>query len=428
MARQIRIDALASECGVAPREVLRVLIELGQFRYTRFNQQLAEDLAQQVRDALGPAAPEPAASSSTGGGIDLFAQAMSAAGVKPLDRRSGKSASAAKRTSKKKAHARARGSKARAVQAPPPAAKPAPPPEPAPEPPTEPALEPAVRSEPAAKASPPTAPPAPSEDGQAAALADLHLQLEQLQREHGALLTEHHQALAREAALEVRTGELRALSERLSEAPEGAVGAGLLDLLQARGLRGLDEAGFALRALLAAHLLDSSLPFLRSLDAERLQRILGERLCLCCGRPECGRPEGAEVVKVPLERCELCGGRELPRAHQAFSDACLLTGINRVLLVGGRRWHHAWHEAGRDRRVQARLWAGSQPLVERTLAEDLTWAQVVLVWDDGALSEGLAAAVQRRERGVLRLAAGSVGEMLGQAVSGIEGLDPAELA
>jgi hypothetical protein len=67
--------------------------------------------------------------------------------------------------------------------------------------------------------------------------------------------------------------------------------------------------------------------------------------------------------------------------------------------------------------------------VERTLEEDLAWAQLVLLWDDGALSAPLAAAVeQHRGHGLLRVESGSMGGLLEQAAAGIEGLDPAELA
>ncbi len=433
MARQIRIDALAAECSVAPREVLRVLIDLGQFRYTRFNQQLSEDLAQQVRDALKPAAPKRGGAPSNSE-EDLFAMAMSAAGVQPLDARAGKPAGSARRTAKKKARPPGKASQA----APPPGAPPAREPDASPAPVAEPgpvaapaAVSSSVAAAPEGAPPPPPAPPPDPAEQASTAVAALEAELSDLRAAHAALAAEHRHALAGHAEAEARCHELQLLADTLASgdlAIEGAPSTGLLELLQARGLRGLDEAGFALRALLAGHLLDSSLPYLRSLDAPRLARVLTERLCLCCGREACGRPEAVEQVLVPLQRCELCGGCDLPRVHQAYSDACLLSGINRVLLVGGRRWHHGWHEAGLDRRVKVRLWAGAQPLVERNLDEDLTWAQLVLLWDDGALGPQLAAAVERRrERGLLRVAGGSMGEILEQAVSLIEAMDPAEL-
>ncbi len=413
MARQIRIDALASDCGVAPREVLRVLIELGQFRYTRFNQQINEELAQQVRARLEPA--EPSATAAPSAEEDLFAQAMRAAGVQRLDGRGQRTTGKSKRTSSRKHPVEtAAPDRTAPVEVDPLEVA------------TQPVTEPRV-DEPSA--TPPVpAIPAPSEpEPLEARCRQLEADLAALQARHGRLEAEHLDTLPLLERLRAERDELQAVSEAAANGTN-LEGAGVLALLQQRGLRGVDEAGFALRALLSAHLLDSSLPLMRTLDGGRLERVLTERLCLCCGRDECGQPEGVETVTVTVQRCELCGGRDLPRIHRLLSDACLLSGITRVTWIGGRRWHHAWIEAGADRRVQLRLRSAVQAVAPDVLAGDLDWAQLVVLWDDGALHPELAAGVrQHQPRALVEVQAASAGLAMGAAVERVERLDPSEL-
>jgi hypothetical protein len=450
MARQIRIDALAEQCGVAPREILRVLIELGEFRYTRFNQQLNDDLAQQVRATLSPAEPAERRSTPEPEVGDLFARAMNAAGVQPLGGRDGKPSAKKRAKPGKKPRSRAASTPAPepappAAPAPEPAPPAAPAPEPqavpAPEPPVAPAPEPPVAPElpaalqaepPALSEAEPTASPAelaptePEGPRDPASLEALQAELTAMRDEREALLREQRLLRSELAEAGVRCDELQELATQLSSSSgEGLPGQGLMDLMRGRGLVGVDEVGFTLRALLSAHLLDSSLPLLRSLDGGRLERLLRDRLCLCCGAEGCGSPAGVELVRVPARRCELCGGRDLPRAHDRFSDACLLSGITRVLLVGGQRWQHHWIEAGLHRRLELRCWAAGPGLDASSLAADLRWAQIALRWKSGPTPAWDATVETAAAR--LELEAGSAGELMGRAVEAIEGLDPADL-
>jgi len=443
MARQIRIDALAEQCGVAPREILRILIELGQFRYSRFSQQVGDDLAEQVRARLAPAtvvAPQRPAGPLE---EDLFAQAMSAAGVKRLDGRSSPSKGPKKR---KLSKVKGRGAPKTAPVATPqvepaivPTVEPvsAPALEPVPTPAVESAPVPAARAEAVlaglAEVGPaPTAPEREQGTVDNDCCAELQAKLSTLEGQLAKLHDEHQHASQQLHALSTERDELQASSAILATAgplPGVADGAtSLLALLQERGLRGIDEAGFALRALLSAHLLDNSLPLLVSVDSGRMRRVLGERLCLCCGREACGEPRSVEHVRVPEQRCELCGGQALPRVHHLFSDACLLSGITRVLVYGGRKWHQAWLDAGKDPRVQLRARASGLLATDSALDHDLNWAQFVVIWDDGGVHPELLTAIQqRRSEALATLVAGSMGELMAQAASFIEGLDPSEL-
>jgi hypothetical protein len=424
MARQIRIDALATECGVAPREVLKALIELGHFRYTRFNQQITEDLAQQVRSVLGP--PEPPAGAAAGqpAEVDLFAQAMRAAGVERLDGRGGgvksKGRSRAAPKSRPKPHARAQ------RKASPPPTPDSDTPTPAPEPSGAESApsESAAAEEPALSGPPADAAPVTPVGGEPAGLEALEAQLTELREQRERLMVDLRALGQERDRLRQELDELVASNQQRS-IEGGEHGEIVLELLQQRGLRGLDEAGLALRVLLGAHLLDGTLPTLRTPDGARLRRLLSERLCLCCGAEACGTPEGAEAVRVPAQRCELCGGEDLPRIHHRFSDACLLSGVTRVLVLGGRRWQHRWIEQGADRRLQLRLRGGAQMPPAEAMRDDLAWAQLVLLWDDGALHPVLPEAVAGST--TVTTDAGQTGSMMAQAVDLIEGLDPSEL-
>ena len=393
MARDVRIDALAVECGLAPAALLCMLEDLGHREYSRASQRLPESIAGELRQrcAGSTVRPEPGAENER----SLFEQAMSAAGVRPL------AAAPAGRASGRPSR-----------------------------------IQPSVGPTPAAGALRTVPDPPPARDPAAEALGALRAERDALAAQVAGLELRLREVLG--ALEELRTGERQAvlLAESRSTGtppPTGAERSGpharLLDLLQARGLRGADEAGLALRKLLGAHLLDASLPTWSCADAPRIARVLGERLCLCCGQEGCGQPEGVEPIPVPVQRCELCGGQDPRRVFRRLSDACLLCGVNRLLLVGGRRWQQSWFEGRLDRRVVCRSWPGELACGSELVDLDLGWAQLALVWEDAGTSPALAALVRERlQRACLPLGGGSAGAFLAAAVEAVEALDPSCLA
>jgi hypothetical protein len=407
MAREVRVDTLAVECGVPVAQVMELLVELGQPRVRRVSQHISEDLARLVRQRIGGAA---AATSVPSGvaheEVALFAQAMHAAGVRPLARESKPPRSrSACPTPVAGAASAPRASST--TTAPPPLELPDP-------------------------APPILAPAASTDTAQAqtqARIAALEAQLADEASRREALEAARRRDLLELAALRDAQCHAAALAERLAEhaavAPRQRT---VLGVLQRRGLVGLDEANIGLRNLLAAHLLDSSLPFLVTPDFERLERTLDERLCLCCGRQDCGLPTGVERVTVPTSRCELCGGADLGALFRRFSDACLLVGLTRILLVGGRRWSSAWLEGRLDRRVTLRAWPQDISPQAEVVESDLAWAELAFLWDSPPLGEELAATVLRRlPRAVRRVSGGSAGAALEAAILELEALDPASL-
>ena len=203
----------------------------------------------------------------------------------------------------------------------------------------------------------------------------------------------------------------------------------IVRLLQRRGVLGLDEVGFALRALLEAHLLDGSLPFLETADHRRLARTLDQRLCLSCLGPSCALPQGLAVVRVPPARCEQCGGLDAYRSYSLFSDACLLAGITRVAIIGGRRWLAAWMAQGIDQRVSVRSWPSRKALDREPLSQDLDWAQLAVVWDDGRLADWLTPeAAEPKPGATVRCAGRSAGAALSSVAEAIGRIDPRALS
>jgi len=395
VGREIRADALAVECGVPVARVLELLVELGQVQNRRVSQHVPERLARLVRQQLAGPVPRPAAERAPDRAV--FEQAMSAAGVVPLGREPAR--------------------------------------------PARPAVPRAAA--PALRVAPVQAPVPPGESavgapGGAAGEEDPRLVA----------------ALARCATLEARVEDLEArrqdarraglleleaarsallgaeeLAARLSAARAGGPGEQrVVDLLVRRGLLGVDEGWSALRTLAAAHLLDGALPFLTSVDGARLERVLADRLCLCCGREDCGRPEGVELIVVPPQRCELCGGEDVVALCRRFSDACLLAGINRVLFVGGRRWAAPWFGARLHRRVELRCWPQDLSPRSEIVEIDLAWAQFVVLRDDGRLGEELAACARAGlPRACVSAPGTSTGQVVAVATALVEQIDPASL-
>lgn len=408
MPREIRVDALAVECGVPVARVMELLHELGQVRIRRVNQHIPEALAQQVRRRVGAAAAPVAAPAMASHEVDLFAQAMSAAGVRPL-------------AGDQKALRGSRPKPAKAVPSvPAPAAS---------------AVLPLPATEPSTAAAAESAPAAitPASDVRLqdalARCAALEGQLAEEVARREALDQVRHGELLELAALREAHAAAEGLAQRLAGHAASAPGQrAVVEVLQRRGLIGLDEANIALRGLLAAHLLDGFLPFLVTPDSERLGRTLDERLCLCCCQDGCGLPAGVERVAVPAARCELCGGAEIGPLFRRLSDACLLAGLTRILFVGGRRWASAWLEGRLDRRVTLRAWSGDIPAQAEVVQSDLSWAEFAILWDAQPLGEELAAAVQARlPRATRRVRGSSIGAVLDAAIQEIEALDPASL-
>jgi hypothetical protein len=189
-----------------------------------------------------------------------------------------------------------------------------------------------------------------------------------VERERAAVRAEREHLDAERAAFE---------AERAAARPTAAaVGIPLSGLLEARGLRGVEEQEKALGALASAHLLRAALGVLTVTDPPQLERLLADRVVLAA---EAGPIRGAATVVVPSERAELpekeLGDREL----SAIGEHLMLLGLRRVAVVGGpARWHKLLRD-GLDQRIELRFLPGGSR--GRAEAEaDVTRTDLVILW------------------------------------------------
>ena len=112
---------------------------------------------------------------------------------------------------------------------------------------------------------------------------------------------------------------------------------------------------------------------------ERLETAIAERYArfceTCAARTD---PGGREVVTVPREVCERCGGSDNARALAEAAEACAAAGVRRVVMVGGSAAVREELVALSDR-LDLRLVDGIGRRTKAEARSDVEWAQVVLL-------------------------------------------------
>lgn len=263
-----------------------------------------------------------------------------------------------------------------------------------------------------------------------AAARDRHLALEdQLAQaaDHARRVQELTVALAdRQAALDAGEAEQRRLRQALAlatgqEAAEPM--APLVDRLSAFGVRGPTETDGLLRALADARLGADLARLLAVPDPATLTTWLEDRIVLLGGCAACPPAPGRVVLSVPPSRCEVCRGGELRVSQRRFLDACLVNGLTRVVLVGGRAKElRLLQPLVEDRRLQITLVPGHQLRDEERVAQDLAQARVVALWEGPPLDPQVAARYRSFGGAVVTVQADGVGPLLdalGRAFSAV---------
>jgi hypothetical protein len=179
--------------------------------------------------------------------------------------------------------------------------------------------------------------------------------------------------------------------------------AALAAVLEARGVRGADEARELLEALAKARLTDGLVPELVVRRPDAVARLLRDKVLLSCGRPECPTLPGLATLVVPFERCDACGGADVERARRRFQDACLVNGILVVGLVGGSvKDQRLLERASTHHRLALRVFASAADALAGG-------AQLAIVWNVAAPGgERVVATRARNAVGVLDEVAGSL--------------------
>ncbi|MEQ1564899.1 MAG: hypothetical protein ABMA64_04620 [Myxococcota bacterium] len=176
----------------------------------------------------------------------------------------------------------------------------------------------------------------------------------ELEAERGALAAVTEAVREQEGVISDLRGELEAARARIAELeaaparlPADAVS--LLNALEERGLRGVDEAERAVAALAAARQLGRWLSTLVVTEPAAVRKALSERLVLLGGPVPDGF--GYPAVTVSSERADLPGAEALQRSLRKIGELSLLNGFRRMLVVGvAPRWQGLLRE-GIDRRI-----------------------------------------------------------------------------
>lgn len=177
----------------------------------------------------------------------------------------------------------------------------------------------------------------------------------------------------------------------------------IAELLLAAGFVG-DAAHRARAVLEDAGLTRASKVRMAATKVVRARQVLHEQLARSCGAAECeGAANGREVVRVPREWCEVCGGSRNRRAGQAARQAMLATGTRRVLVLGGTpATLRGLQECLQGGAVEVRGidgTAGVRPTA--TVEADLAWADVLVVWASTPLPHKVSVPYTTRARGRL---------------------------
>ncbi len=155
-------------------------------------------------------------------------------------------------------------------------------------------------------------------------------------------------------------------------------------IFERRGLRGEDEIGAALRALLDGHRV-GELIRLELSDPASAEEFLWERVMLLSeGEPV---PPGVVGVRVPAERSEGPGASVNRAAMSRFSTICLLHDRRRIVILGGSPVYHRILREGLDPRLDVRLIPGNR----RGRLPDIPSADLVILWASTILDHSVSA-------------------------------------
>jgi hypothetical protein len=161
-----------------------------------------------------------------------------------------------------------------------------------------------------------------------------------------------------------------------SESAKTAVSVALTDILEERGLIGVDEFERALGGMARARVLREVLSTLSVHDPAELRRRLAQRLRLVGGEPFPFLEPFFGMVTVSDDRAELDGQARVRAAVEALGESLLLNGISMMTVVGDRpvvfRCVQEYLDERIELRASANLSAADVSLAARSRAT-LVW-------------------------------------------------------
>ena len=116
----------------------------------------------------------------------------------------------------------------------------------------------------------------------------------------------------------------------------------------------------------------------------RAHQLLESRFCLHCPAPECvsfARGSGREPLLCnPKSSCARCGGSDNRRAATELIEACRVSRILRVVVVGGSPAVREELEATLGTALELRLVDGTERRTIDHARADMEWGDLVLLW------------------------------------------------
>lgn len=249
------------------------------------------------------------------------------------------------------------------------------------------------------------------------ALAEREGRLEAMAAELAARGAELQELKRHNASLHQSLSERDAKLQALRAGPAGAQDTALEAALLQRGLKPSTEADLFLRAIAEARAGAALVALLNTHQRDDLEEFLEDRLALRGGCPSCPDPEGRAVLRVGRERCDLCEGSDLRLKANELTQALLLTGTSRVVVVGGSpSYHQQLRRLMTDRRLQFTFVPG-----RRQLSKDIAQAHtqnndLIVIWGGTiikhSVSELYTTQASRRAR-IVPIAHRGIGRMMG---------------
>ena len=168
-------------------------------------------------------------------------------------------------------------------------------------------------------------------------------------------------------------------AEASAKKEEDNISVRLTDLLEARGLRGMNEYGLAMNALTALRVEQDWLGELLVETPERFTEVLQNRLTLVAGESTFAGRVGLAAVQVSADRAERASDEEWRAAVEQISEALLLFGLRRVRLVGGQDRAVQFLRENIDRRIQIQ-WVKGETRTATLAESDVHRQDAVLLW------------------------------------------------
>jgi hypothetical protein len=117
---------------------------------------------------------------------------------------------------------------------------------------------------------------------------------------------------------------------------------------------------------------------------ERARDAIGLAIVRHCSDPACVGAvagDGREPVEVDRAKCSVCSGSNNTRALRQMAAACRMSGVRRLLVVGGRRPMYVEMEATLSGALDLRFVDGTDNQPNGTDAlQDCAWADLLVIW------------------------------------------------